>query len=215
MIPHFNTKTKSPMCDQEEILLSNKLENACIVSDVCISKPSKYEQMSNYYSEIAPITGYLLYEDEWGDSFMDDYNKLIHREIKKNNIKAIHSLCSWMYYCDRAFPWYDPMLRLAIEHDNVTEGTMMFVLYMWKYWYEEREESLTLAGAQELTPTDAKNKILLHYMDLEPSDDDADKYEAERERQQDKMERALLEFNINLPEMEREYELVKEMTKGF
>lgn len=110
---------------------------------------SKFECMSEKYPVITVTTGNEIYKDPEFDiiskeyeEFMNDYNRMIHREIRSQNVKGIYNLCVAIYHNDRAFPWFDPMLQVAIQESSFR--IFCFVYYMHQFWYEEREDEFTM-----------------------------------------------------------------------
>ena len=109
--------------------------------------PSRFEQMVKKYDVVTYKTGYDLYQDPLFRidddylEFMSDYNRMIHREIQLGNHESIYTLCHWIYYCDRAFPWFDPMMEVALKSADIKTFTLVY--WMRQTWYEERYDSLT------------------------------------------------------------------------
>lgn len=99
------------------------------------------------------------FEDD--PEFMGNYNKLIHREIIKNNTLEVFLLCK-RHYRDRAFPWYDEMLKVAINQSNYS--TFMLVFYMWNFYYEERYSSLTYDEVLQLVIGSPEEKLKVEFM---------------------------------------------------
>ncbi len=122
-------------------------------------------------------TGYELYNNVKFDSgggpykspkyfaFYEDYNKLIQREVKRNNIQGIYYLCSWVYLLDsNNSPWYDPMLEIALKDNNVMMVTALIVLYMWKYCQESRDpDSITLNDTIKFVSSNDKEAMILEF----------------------------------------------------
>lgn len=122
--------------------------------------------MNNLYPYITARTGYdIYYNDEFKANvnyfeFREDYNKLIQREIKRNNIQGIYFLCSWTYYWHNT-PMFDPMLEIALKHEEVTPVTLAVIFYMWKYCKEYRDASITLNDALKFASSNDKKGIVL------------------------------------------------------
>ena len=116
-----------------------------------LGSPSKFNRMNEKYPNVTLNTGHEIFVDEefcrlsydsnttceYYDNFYYDYNKLIHREIIKGNISNVYILCSWIYYHDVSFPWFNSMFGIASKSAHFG----MFVLIFLGRWYEERDES--------------------------------------------------------------------------
>jgi hypothetical protein len=168
---------------------------------------SKYTQLSQKYPIIIPISGYEIYHDHDFEpnrkymEFREDYNKLIHREIKSNNIVAVYTLCAWIYYCDeydKETPHFDLMLEIALKEECVNIPMFVFVLYMWKYWPDNRDESITLDAAIHFASCQEKSNIIIEYFDYGTKDD---------------LKNFIIALGVNVDELTKELKAVQKMVK--
>lgn len=88
-----------------------------------------------------------LFEDPLYSDFFNDYNQIIHDEIRQNNIVNVVQLCEQLYR-NEAYPYYNDMLEVAISDANFT--TFVVVFTMWCFCYENRDTSMTYLRANEL-----------------------------------------------------------------
>lgn len=112
---------------------------------------SRYERLCEKYPIVTNKTGYKIYNDaefEHYAELINDYNKLIHREIINNNTFEIYSLCKWFHYYNQVFPRFSEMMKIAIKQANFR--TFMLIFYMWNFYYQERNHSLTYDEALKL-----------------------------------------------------------------
>lgn len=85
--------------------------------------------MAEKYPVVTVRTGYNIYHDEEFEitNTNEDYHKIIHREIIRDNCLEVLALCKWIYCCDRSFPCFDEMMEIAIKKASYK----MFVLVLY------------------------------------------------------------------------------------
>lgn len=118
------------------------------------AEQSKFSLMSSKYPTITSTTGYMIYNDSDFEitndylEYYNDYNKLIHRAIRENDTCGVFCLCKAIYDNDCSFPWYEPMLVVAIKEGTI--GMFCMVYLMYHTWYEERDNEYTISDLSEM-----------------------------------------------------------------